>query len=171
MRSVKQGRALAPEELETVDAMHRELLESLRLALAVFLQAEPRDAKRLAARKAQFREFDAAATALSVRLRAPRPPPTASQRRTEPSASPRRVICFCAPCGISGVSTRTSRASPTRSSIGCAAAAAAASQAAPPSSMPSMKPLRRLQWRHGDLLTQMRRIWANARGGRPSARG
>jgi phosphate:Na+ symporter len=68
MRSVKQGRALAPEELETVDAMHRELLESLRLALAVFLQAEPRDAKRLAARKAQFREFDAAATALSVRL-------------------------------------------------------------------------------------------------------
>ena len=68
MRSVKQGRALAPEELDTVDAMHRELLESLRLALAVFLQAEPRDAKRLAARKAQFREFDAAATALSVRL-------------------------------------------------------------------------------------------------------
>ena len=68
VRSVKQGRALAPEELEMVDAMHRELLESLRLALAVFLQAEPRDAKRLAARKAQFREFDAAATALSVRL-------------------------------------------------------------------------------------------------------
>jgi phosphate:Na+ symporter len=48
--------------------MHGELLESLRLALAVFLQAEPRDAKRLAARKAQFREFDAAATVLSVRL-------------------------------------------------------------------------------------------------------
>jgi phosphate:Na+ symporter len=48
--------------------MHRELLESLRLALAVFLQAEPRDAKRLAARKTQFREFEAAATVLSVRL-------------------------------------------------------------------------------------------------------
>ena len=68
VRSVKRGRALSPEELETVDAMHVELLESLRLALAVFLQAEPRDAKRLAARKAQFREFDAAATVLSVRL-------------------------------------------------------------------------------------------------------
>ena len=68
VRSVKRGRALSPEELETVDAMHGELLESLRLALAVFLQAEPRDAKRLAARKAQFREFEAAATALSVRL-------------------------------------------------------------------------------------------------------
>lgn len=68
VRSVKRGQTLSPEELETVDAMHRELLESLRLALAVFLQAEPRDARRLAARKAQFREFEAAATALSVRL-------------------------------------------------------------------------------------------------------
>src|SRR3984893_11655391 len=68
VRSVKRGRALSPEELETVDAMHVELLESLRLALAVFLQAGPRDAKRWAARKAQFREFDAAATVLSVRL-------------------------------------------------------------------------------------------------------
>jgi phosphate:Na+ symporter len=68
VRSVKRGWALSPEELETVDAMHRELLESLRLALAVFLQAEPRDAKRLAARKTQFREFEAAATVLSVRL-------------------------------------------------------------------------------------------------------
>jgi phosphate:Na+ symporter len=68
VRSVKRGRALSPEELETVDSMHGELLESLRLALAVFLQAEPRDAKRLAARKAQFREFEAAATVLSLRL-------------------------------------------------------------------------------------------------------
>jgi phosphate:Na+ symporter len=68
VRSVKRGRVLTVEELETVAAMHGELLESLRLALAVFLQAEPRDAKRLAARKGQFREFEASATALSVRL-------------------------------------------------------------------------------------------------------
>src|SRR5438874_805933 len=68
MRSVKRGRALTAEEIETVAAMHGELLESLRLALAVFLQAEPRDAKRLAARKGQFREFEVTATALSVRL-------------------------------------------------------------------------------------------------------
>jgi phosphate:Na+ symporter len=68
VRSVKRGRALTVEELETVAAMHGELLESLRLALAVFLQAELRDAKRLAARKGQFREFEASATALSVRL-------------------------------------------------------------------------------------------------------
>src|SRR5437870_2292775 len=68
VRSVKRGRPLTVEELETVAAMHGELLESLRLALAVFLQAEPRDAKRLAARKGQFREVEASATALSVRL-------------------------------------------------------------------------------------------------------
>jgi phosphate:Na+ symporter len=68
VRRLKLGHALSGEELETVAAMHAELLESLRLALAVFLQAELRDAKRLAARKVRFREFEAAATVLSVRL-------------------------------------------------------------------------------------------------------
>jgi Na+/phosphate symporter len=53
----KRGRVLSPEELETVAEMHSELLESLRLALAAFLQAGPLDAKRLAARKPRFREF------------------------------------------------------------------------------------------------------------------
>src|SRR5256886_17168117 len=43
VRSVKRGRALTVEGIETVAAMHAELLESLRLALAVFLQAEPPD--------------------------------------------------------------------------------------------------------------------------------
>jgi phosphate:Na+ symporter len=51
-----------------VTAMHGELLESLRLALTVFLYARLRDAKRLVARKTQFRDFEAAATAMSVRL-------------------------------------------------------------------------------------------------------
>jgi phosphate:Na+ symporter len=68
LRRLKLGQALSGEELETVVAMHGELLESLRIALAVFLQAEFREAKRLAARKARFREFEAAATVLSVRL-------------------------------------------------------------------------------------------------------
>jgi phosphate:Na+ symporter len=68
LRSQKLGRAFSAEELETVTAMHSELLESLRLALAVFLHAQLRDAKRLVARKTQFREFEASATALSVRL-------------------------------------------------------------------------------------------------------
>jgi Na+/phosphate symporter len=53
----KRGRVLSPEELETVAEIYSELLESLRLALAAFLQAGPRDAKRLAARKPRFREF------------------------------------------------------------------------------------------------------------------
>jgi phosphate:Na+ symporter len=68
MRSRKLGRAFSAEELEQVTAMHGELLESLRLALAVFLHGQVRDARRLVARKSQFREFEAGATALSVRL-------------------------------------------------------------------------------------------------------
>jgi phosphate:Na+ symporter len=68
LRSLKRGRTFSAEELATVTAMHTALLESLRLALAVFLHAELRDAKRLVARKTQFREFEATATALSVRL-------------------------------------------------------------------------------------------------------
>jgi len=38
------------------------------VALTVFLQAEPREARRLVASKAQFREFEASAMALSARL-------------------------------------------------------------------------------------------------------
>lgn len=68
LRSQKLGRAFSAEELETVTAMHGELLESLRLALAVFLHAQLQDARRLVARKTQFREYEAAATALSVQL-------------------------------------------------------------------------------------------------------
>ena len=48
--------------------MHRELLGCLRLALAVFLQGETCDAQRLVASKTDFREFEATAMALSVRL-------------------------------------------------------------------------------------------------------
>jgi len=47
--------------------MHAELIDCLRLALAVFLQAEPHDAKRLVASKANFRGFEAAAMTLSAR--------------------------------------------------------------------------------------------------------
>ncbi len=68
VRNLKQGRALSPDEMTMVAEMQGEILESLRLAVAVFLQADPNDAKRLVARKARFREFEVAATALSVRL-------------------------------------------------------------------------------------------------------
>ncbi len=68
LRSLKQGKKLAPEEFEIVAAMHGELIDCLRLALAIFLQAEPKDATRLVASKGQFREFEAAAMTLSAKL-------------------------------------------------------------------------------------------------------
>jgi phosphate:Na+ symporter len=68
LRNLKRGKRLAQEEIEIVAAMHAQLLDSLRLALAVFLQSEPRDAKRLVASKADFRQFEGAAMALSARL-------------------------------------------------------------------------------------------------------
>jgi phosphate:Na+ symporter len=68
VRSSKRGEILCAEELETITAMLGALHESVHLALAVFLHAETRDAARLVARKAVFREFEVAATTLSVRL-------------------------------------------------------------------------------------------------------
>jgi phosphate:Na+ symporter len=68
LRSLKQGKKLAVEEFEIVAAMHGELVDCLRLALAVFLQGEPRDATRLVASKAQFREFETSAMTLSAKL-------------------------------------------------------------------------------------------------------
>jgi len=68
LRSLKRGEKLASQEFEIVAAMHGELVDCLRLALAVFLQAEPRDAARLVASKGQFRQFEASAMTLSVQL-------------------------------------------------------------------------------------------------------
>jgi len=68
LRSLKRGKRLAPEETEVVSSMHAALVESLRLALAVFLQANPADARCLVSGKAKFREFEAASIALSARL-------------------------------------------------------------------------------------------------------
>jgi phosphate:Na+ symporter len=68
LRSLKRGEKLSAGEFEIVAAMHGELVDCLRLALAVFLQAEPRDATRLVASKAQFREFESSAMTLSAQL-------------------------------------------------------------------------------------------------------
>jgi phosphate:Na+ symporter len=68
VRSLKRGEKLAAQEFEIVAAMHGELVDSLRLALAVFLQAEVRDATRLVASKAQFRQFETSAMELSAQL-------------------------------------------------------------------------------------------------------
>ena len=67
LRSLKRGKRLSSDETDIVAAMHAELCNCLRLAVAVFLQAEPHDAERLVASKASFREFEAAAMALSAR--------------------------------------------------------------------------------------------------------
>jgi phosphate:Na+ symporter len=67
LRSRKRGKRLSVEETAIVAAMHGDLVNCLRLALAVFLQAEPLDAQKLVASKARFREFEAAAMALSAR--------------------------------------------------------------------------------------------------------
>jgi phosphate:Na+ symporter len=67
VRSLKRGEKLAAQEFEIVAAMHGELVDCLRLALAVFLQGEPRDATRLVQSKTQFRDFESAAMNLSVR--------------------------------------------------------------------------------------------------------
>jgi phosphate:Na+ symporter len=68
LRSLKRGEKLAAEEFEIVAAMHGELVDCLRLALAVFLQGEPRDATRLVASKAQFRDYESSAMTLSAHL-------------------------------------------------------------------------------------------------------
>jgi phosphate:Na+ symporter len=68
LRSLKRGEKLAAEEFEIVAAMHGDLVDCLRLALAVFLQAEPSDAARLVESKVRFRAFDASAMTLSAQL-------------------------------------------------------------------------------------------------------
>ncbi len=70
VRQQKRGQPLSAEELDAVATMHRELFESLGLAIAIFLRADPADAQRLVQRKARLREMEAEATASSVqRLR------------------------------------------------------------------------------------------------------
>lgn len=68
LRNSKRGKRLSAEETDILAAMHGELVDCLRLALAVFLQGERLDAERLVGSKTVFREFEAGAMALSVRL-------------------------------------------------------------------------------------------------------
>jgi phosphate:Na+ symporter len=68
LRNLKRGKRLSADEIDIVSAMHGELFLCLRLAFAVFLQAEPGDARRLVASKRTFREFEAKAMVLSAHL-------------------------------------------------------------------------------------------------------
>ncbi len=88
VRQQKQGLTLAPEELQTIGAMHDEAIESLRLAAAIFLRGDPADAQRLFERKARLREMEAETTALVVqRLR----DAVASSRAAGPDGLPATV--------------------------------------------------------------------------------
>jgi phosphate:Na+ symporter len=70
VKQQKRGQVLSAEELDAIKVMHAELLESLRLAMTIFLRGEPADAQRLVQRKARLRELEADTTALAVqRLR------------------------------------------------------------------------------------------------------
>jgi phosphate:Na+ symporter len=87
LRQQKRGKRLSADEAGIVSAMHAELLRCLRLALAVFLQAEPGDADRLVASKRDFREFEAAAVSLSAQLLRS----AAAQRLGDPESAARVV--------------------------------------------------------------------------------
>ncbi len=70
VKRVQRGEAFSTEELSAIAAMHAELVESLRLAISIFLQGDPGGAARLYERKAALRAMEAHATALHVqRLR------------------------------------------------------------------------------------------------------
>jgi phosphate:Na+ symporter len=66
-KQMKRGQSLTPGEIVAITAMHAEVLESLKLAMAIFLRGDPADARRLVERKAQLRQLESQATVLSVK--------------------------------------------------------------------------------------------------------
>ncbi len=67
VKEIKRGQLLAADEIAIVMDMYAELVESHRLAVAVFLRGDAADAERLLARKRQFLKMEGDATALSVK--------------------------------------------------------------------------------------------------------
>lgn len=68
VKQLKRGQLLAPEEMAAVTAMNAELVESHKLALAVFLRGNRADAQLLIDRKRRLLQLEADATALSVQI-------------------------------------------------------------------------------------------------------
>ena len=68
VKELKRGQQLTVEEIGVVSRMHTELVESHKLALAVFLRGDLAASQQLVGRKRQFLQMEAEATALSVRL-------------------------------------------------------------------------------------------------------
>jgi len=68
-RRTRRAGGFAPEELDAIEAMHAELVDSLRLGLAVFLRGDAalRDARRLVVRKRLLRRHEAEAATLNIR--------------------------------------------------------------------------------------------------------
>jgi phosphate:Na+ symporter len=67
VKQIKRGQLLAADEIAIVTDMYAELVESHRLAVAVFLRGDVADAQKLLARKRQFLKMEGDATALSVK--------------------------------------------------------------------------------------------------------
>src|ERR1700733_1223470 len=61
-------RPFTNDELEVISSMYEEILESLRIGLAVFLAGDLSEARRLLARKAPLRRLEARAMTLHIRL-------------------------------------------------------------------------------------------------------
>jgi phosphate:Na+ symporter len=68
VKKIQRSHPFSGEEIQAIAAIHAELLESLRLAVSIFLNGDARAATRLIERKAVLREMEAHATALHVRL-------------------------------------------------------------------------------------------------------
>jgi phosphate:Na+ symporter len=68
-RRARRGGGFSPQELDAIAAMHAELVESLRLALTVFVRGDAalREARRLVARKRLLRRLEAEAAEVDIR--------------------------------------------------------------------------------------------------------
>jgi len=87
VRRIKRGWPFASGERDLISCMIAEILDSLRIGLAVFLTRDPAQAKRLVARKSSLRRLEVRATELHVQwLRA-----AATTARTDAGAGVARV--------------------------------------------------------------------------------
>jgi phosphate:Na+ symporter len=66
VKRLRRSKPFSVAEIEVIAAMHAELLDSLRLAVAIFLNGDRREATRLVARKSSLRRMETQATALHV---------------------------------------------------------------------------------------------------------
>jgi phosphate:Na+ symporter len=68
VKKIQRSQLFSAEEFDAIAAFHGEVLDSLRLAVSIFLSGDAKEAARLIARKAALRDMEAQATTLHVRL-------------------------------------------------------------------------------------------------------